>query len=311
MKKSILYLLIFLISQIVFCQDLDLSKDVYTSIDVSWTDIEYVTPDKIISVCIEGDFYEEKDRSIFRLDNSGYFFYQGSILIPGYGKVLLSENGKTYDYAKEQNYFFHCYMGTKYSASSELKENTKNGTVEYSADNLGKFAYAPTDHYENLSWNYESKPWVEGKNDYGIGETINLSTEEPFSSITILNGYVDVKRMDLYKKNSRAKKLKVLDVDNNVEYIFELEDVIEFQTFSFKKKTNNIIITIDDVYKGDKWSDTCITGIVPNPSDTYIDAEKIPLNQNYSYKKDKDYILDKINYYKNKYKKKVYEYSDK
>ena len=117
--------------------------------------------------------------------------------------------------------------------------------------------------------------------------------------------------MDLYKKNSRAKKLKVLDVDASIEYEFELEDVVEFQTFCFKNETKNIIITIADVYKGDKWSDTCITGIVPNPSYGNNDSEKIPLRQSYSYREDKNYILDKINYYSKEYKKHVYEYSEK
>lgn len=311
MKKSILYFLIFLISQIVFCQDLDLSKDAYTSLAISWIDFEYITPEKIISVCDEGEFYDELDRSIFRLDNSGYFFYEGYILIPGIPYVRLVDNGETSSYAQERNQYYNDFLGTKYSASSELKEKTKNGLIEYSADNLGKFAYSPTDHYECLSWNYESKPWVEGKEDFGIGETISLSTQKPFSSITILNGYVDVRRRDLYKKNSRAKKLKVLDVDTNLEYEFELEDVVEFQTFCFKNETKNIIITIADVYKGDKWSDTCITGIVPNPSYGNNDSEKIPLRQSYSYREDKNYILDKINYYLKEYKKHVYEYSEK
>ena len=310
-KKIILPLSLLFIFQSVFCQSRDLSKNDYMSFGISWTSYQYVTPEKILSVCDEGEFYDELDRSILRLDNSGYFFYNGSILIPGIPYVVLNANGETSAYAKESNHFYNAYPGTKYSASSELKENTKNGVVEYSADNLGKFAYSPTDHYESLSWNYESKPWVEGKDDYGIGETIKLSTKESFSSITILNGYVDVKRQDLYKKNSRAKKLKVLDVDNNLEYIFELEDVVEFQTFDFKNETKNIIITIDDVYKGDKWSDTCITGLVPNSPYGIINSDKISLKQTYSYKADKNSILERINYYKKEYKKHVYENSEK
>lgn len=311
MKKNILMTILFFAFQGLFCQNADLSKDFYTSFGISWTDYEYVTPEKIISVCTEGEFYDELDRSIFRLDESGYFFYGNKVLIPGISYVLLSVNGETSTYAKKDNHFYHDYLGAKYSSSSALKEKTKNGIVEYSAANLGKFAYSPTDHYESLSWNYESKPWVEGKEDFGIGETINLSTQKSFSSLTILNGYVDVKRLDLYKKNSRAKKLKVLDVDNNIEYVFELEDVVEFQTFNFKNETNNIIITIDEVYKGDKWSDTCITGIVPNQNYATIDAQKISLKQSYSYKEDKNYILDRINFYQNNYNKHVYENSEK
>lgn len=281
------------------------------SFGISWTSYQYVTPEKILSVCDEGEFYDELDRSIIRLDKSGYFFYEDDILIPGISYVILNVNGETSAYAKKSNQFYNAYLGIKYSASSELKEKTKNGIVEYSAENLGKFAYSPTDHYESLSWNYESKPWVEGKNDFGIGETINLSTQKSFSSITVLNGYVDVKRLDLYKKNSRAKRLKVLDVDNNLEYVFELEDVVEFQTFNFKNETQNIIITIDDVYKGDKWSDTCITGIIPNLPYGHINADNILLKQTYSYKEDKDYILDKIEFYQKQYKKHVYENSEK
>lgn len=312
MKKIFFLLLILLfIPQILFSQNKDISKDVYMSFGFRWSDYLYVTPEKIFSFCNEDETYRELDRSIFRLDSSGYFFYEDDILIPGSPCVLLSKNGITSRYAKQRDYFYKHFYEAKYSASSELKEKTKNGTVEYSADNLNKFAYEPTDHYESLSWNYESQPWVEGKDDYGIGETIKLSTNQSFSSITILNGYVDLKRLDLYKKNSRVKRFKVLDVDNNLEYVFELEDVVEFQTFIFQKETKNIIMTIDDVYKGDKWSDTCISGIFPNQYYGRLDGKKIPLKQTYSYKEDKNYILGQIKSYQEKYKKHVYEESGK
>ena len=60
------------------------------------------------------------------------------------------------------------------------------------------------------------------------------------TNIIIVNGYVDLQRRDLYKKNSRVKTFTVKDKINYITYTFELEDCVEFQQFYLKKATNNI-----------------------------------------------------------------------
>lgn len=193
--------------------------------------------------------------------------------------------------------FYQPHFKSKFTATSELKEKTKKGTVVYKAQNLAEYAYAPQDKYVVLEWNYDGKPWVEGVDGYGIGEKIKLSTAQKFQAIDILNGYVDPKRPDLYKKNSRVKTFAVKDLDNDLDYIFHLEDVVEFQTFNFRKFTKNIELTILEVYEGDKWADTCVTGITPRSWLTvgpdYEDTD-VSFEQSYTYKCDRDEVLEDI-----------------
>lgn len=297
LEKIIILTALFLLATPSFSQDLELAKDDYLTFSSSWPYEQYVTPEKIYVFCYEDDTYTEKSRSLLRLDKDGYFYYGGLVLIPGaIPHVLFNSDGsgKTEEYAKKQGYFYQPYFGTSYTATSELSENTKDGTVFYRAENLGRFAYAPTDHYQSLSWNYEGKPWAESKSGYGIGEKITMTTksENSFVSVIILNGYVDVKRRDLYKKNSRVRMFSAADTDNGITYTFELEDCVEFQSFELQKPTTRMEFTITDVYKGEKWADTCITAIVPGSNyGQYYDA---PLHQKYTYKEDKDKMISEI-----------------
>ena len=139
----------------------DLAKDRYFTFSDSWTSQLYVTPEKIYENCFEGDFYKEIDRSEFRLDENGWFYYSGSSFIPGAG--TFSFNGENDSYAEEKGIYYNQFFKATYSSDTALTEKTKNGTVTYSAENLGKFAFSKTDHYESLSWNYNHVPWVEGE----------------------------------------------------------------------------------------------------------------------------------------------------
>lgn len=300
MKKIFFIFFMICTNVLVFAQTKDNAKDDYFSFSTNGYAVNYLTPDVIYSFCYEDDTYRTLDRKSFHLDDNGFFYYSSLILIPGaIPDVVLNSGGQTSDYAKSQKRFYNYYYKTKFTASSELIEQTKNGTNIYNAENLGKFAYAPSDHYESLSWNYEAKPWVEGVKGYGIGESITISSEEEFNKIIILNGYVDVNRVDLYKKNSRVKTFTLKDLDNKVDYKINLEDLVEFQSFVLSNKTKNVKLIIEDVYKGDKWDDTCITGLVTLAS--YVDPD-VPLNQSYTYKEDKDKVLNKIEMKKETYK---------
>ena len=152
---------------------------------------------------------------------------------------------------------------TKYSASSELKEkNTK-----YVAENLGTFFLPPADKGSTSSWDTEHKPWVEGAKGYGINQFIKVKTNSQFSGLAVVNGYVDFYRRDLYKKNSRVKTFRVKDLDNKLEYDINLDDAVYVQCIKLKKPTKNIILYIKEVYKGDKWDDTCVSCLVPTRLD--------------------------------------------
>ena len=73
---------------------------------------------------------------------------------------------------------------------------------------------------------------------------------------------MNLNKFELYKKNSRVKKFTVEDLDNNIKYEIKLTDDVKFQNFRLKKPTANIRLTIKEVYKGDKWDDTCVSSII-------------------------------------------------
>jgi hypothetical protein len=43
----------------------------------------------------------------------------------------------------------------------------------------------------------------------------------------------------------------------------DVEDTPQLQYFKFDRSTSNIQVEILDVYKGDRWDDTCINNIFP------------------------------------------------
>ena len=121
---------------------------------------------------------------------------------------------------------------------------------------------------KNLFDNSFLTAWVEGKSDYGIGETIEYDFGDYFlyglESVRIYNGYT--KSNDLWVKNSRVKKL--LLYINNVPYAYlNLKDTINEQLFIIdiwefggrQFNINNLKFEIIEIYKGSKYKDTAIT----------------------------------------------------
>ncbi|WBW96508.1 NADase-type glycan-binding domain-containing protein [Oceanirhabdus sp. W0125-5] len=104
--------------------------------------------------------------------------------------------------------------------------------------------------------------WVEGTAEDGIGEWIAFESDKEIfvSGIDIRNGYG--KSSELFKKNNRVKKMEVQLSDGSI-YTFDLKDDDWYQSFEFgrKIKTDNIKITILEVYEGTVYRDTCITEI--------------------------------------------------
>lgn len=136
----------------------------------------------------------------------------------------------------------------------------------------GSNTYSPENAHD-LS--YETA-WVEGADDYGIGEYIeyHLRPENPrITEIIVVNGYV--KSDAAWKNNSRVKKLKVYLNDRPLAYL-ALEDSKAEQHFAveaigyadrsdmdaLKSKPASVLkFEIVEVYPGLKWKDTAITEI--------------------------------------------------
>lgn len=84
--------------------------------------------------------------------------------------------------------------------------------------------------------------------------------------VYIINGFA--KDSELWKKNSRVKKLKMI-IDNKEEYILELDDNDKVQAFDVKYNNGDIskpiIATFEilEVYEGDEYKDTVLTLLRP------------------------------------------------
>lgn len=108
-----------------------------------------------------------------------------------------------------------------------------------------------------------STAWVEGKYGDGINESLDIIFDNPIiiKDLKLINGYS--KNADIYYKNNRVKKIKV-EFSNGEKIYQELEDGLSsFQRIDIKDSiiSKSIKITILEVFKGTKYSDTAISEI--------------------------------------------------
>ena len=133
--------------------------------------------------------------------------------------------------------------------SSYLKEKNKEYTVE------------------NLMKDAPGTPWVEGVPGDGIGESfvIKKRNDEVNPYLLIMNGYILYEKPYLYMQNGRVKKIKVTGIKSGKEKILDVLDTPHPQTvdISFLAEPEDIRITIEDVYHGTKYEDTCINYLSP------------------------------------------------
>lgn len=107
-----------------------------------------------------------------------------------------------------------------------------------------------------------STAWCEGVNGAGLGESITIELDEKcvLTGMGILNGYQ--KNEDIYYKNSRPAKVSIMFSDSDVETI-ALADERGWDYINFSKQhvSSYVQITIENVYVGNKYDDTCISEI--------------------------------------------------
>ena len=116
-------------------------------------------------------------------------------------------------------------------------------------------------------WN-PATAWCEGRPDDGVGETIEIRFEWPqkISTIKITDGYV--KSAKSFQENNRVKSLR-LSAEGLPDFEATLADSAREQKIRFPRpvKTSWVKLTIGGVYKGTKYSDTCL-------SDVWADLEE-------------------------------------
>lgn len=146
---------------------------------------------------------------------------------------------------------------TNITASSSLRE----GTVTYAPETVFS-AFNASRHL----WLRDTKPWVEGVSGDGIGEKLEIDfvakpgRYDEGITLEILGGYVDPVRPHLFKQNGRPKELEIT-TDTGFRETISLPDEPKVVTVDLPLETSHLTITIKDVYKGSKYSDTCITAV--------------------------------------------------
>jgi hypothetical protein len=218
-----------------------MDKDGYTHIQDAWIKKYYSEPPSSSS----------KDKIVITGVFQHYEFNEGLYRMSEWEQESLAE---TFDDK------FYLEDIKKIESSSFLTENIGGKKIEYEPKNLFK-KRLPLGPRESRRWSWlaDSIPWVEGKADSGIGESITVSLENPVNVINILNGYVDIEKKHLYRQNNRVSVMKIIDLDNNKEYILNFKDKVYYNSQVLDGKTRNIKLIIEDVYKGTKFNDTCIT----------------------------------------------------
>ena len=87
--------------------------------------------------------------------------------------------------------------------------------------------------------------------------------------LAFYNGFQSENRPDLYKANSRAKKIRIKNLETGSSKDFSLKDSMEMQIISlldlniWSNVNTNLEITILEVYPGEKYKDLCIQAIIP------------------------------------------------
>ena len=206
-----------------------------------------ITPEKMEIDVGENQFIETNLKDVtFKSDDHNIATVSDS------GRVKGIKNGTTTITVTAGNQKKTCQVTVKSSqavitainASSTLMQEN----YDYSANNL-------------IDQN-NSTAWSDGIDGDGIGETLTFVFEQESSinEINILNGYC--KSEDLYYKNSRIKKVTLI-FDDGEEQI-DIEDIYN-QSQSFKlanqHQSKQMVLRIDEVYTGNKYSDTCVSEI--------------------------------------------------
>ena len=110
----------------------------------------------------------------------------------------------------------------------------------------------------------KSSVWAEGVDGPGYGESITLyfDSVHTVKQLKIVNGLIN--SYDGYYKNNRVASIKIIFSDGSSQIAHLSDDNTGYQTIdlSHSVDTDYITLTIDSVYSGYKYDDTCIAEVV-------------------------------------------------
>ena len=144
----------------------------------------------------------------------------------------------------------------------------RSGFETYCASSVLEPQFGSSYGVSNLFDDTTGTAWVEGQQGNGVGEWITVEFEmlRRVRSFVVQNGYQ--KSSDIFQKNNRVRQLRVL-FSGGETHTFILEDKISSQFLSLRRPIQAywLKFVIDDVWAGNKYTDTAITKLLVN-SDT-------------------------------------------
>jgi hypothetical protein len=141
----------------------------------------------------------------------------------------------------------------------------RNGYETYCVSSVLKPQFGNSYGAANLFNASTGTAWVEGQQGNGIGEWITVEFEalRSVKSFTVHNGYQ--KNYDIFQKNNRVRRLRVQFSGGESE-TFTLQDKISAQVLTVGKPVQAywLKFIIDDVWAGNKYTDTAISKLLVN-----------------------------------------------
>ena len=111
---------------------------------------------------------------------------------------------------------------------------------------------------------YKSSVWAEGVDGPGYGESITLYFDSVYTvkQLKIVNGLIN--NYDGYYKNNRVSSVTIGFSDGSSQIATLKDDETGYQVINLSQSmdTSYITLTINDVYRGYKYNDTCIAEVV-------------------------------------------------
>ena len=141
----------------------------------------------------------------------------------------------------------------------------RNGRETYCVSSVLNPQFGNSYGPENLFSGPASSAWVEGRQGNGVGEWVTIEFEglRTVRSIVVRNGYQ--KSEDVFGKNNRVRHLRAVFSQGESETLV-LQDRTGSETLTLPRpvKAYWVKFIIDDVWAGNRYTDTAMTKLVVN-----------------------------------------------
>ena len=222
------------------------------------------------------DWYRDITSSLF-LDNNGFLRRRYSqndsinnaaylILSPKYFAVLQDDD----DFFWEEEFTKRGELHFSNLFIKSIKSNDyliENG-IHFSTQGFLKRFWDQSDkwtEHNRLEYYNRTPPFAIGAAKIK-NLVIDIEFETEAAGMLLLNGFIDLRKPNLYKANARIKEFVII-IDGK-EKQYTLNDEIRFQEIEFIKPAKKISMKIVSYYPGAKYQDICLSSICPvfNPN---------------------------------------------